>query len=207
MLTKRLRDRATLLASAVVVASALSACGSSSSTAADPAATDPSSPPTSPASAPHADPVKPADGPMLSAQGFSFHAPKGWADVTDRAETGVLLSAAQPTDEQPLVINVRRVVPGAQTTAGARARATVLLKTAGATHVRTRPDTTVAGFPTVHLVGRQDLHGAHYELDVYYVRASKAGWPLTFATNQYTTQERRSAMLDSVLQTCRFHSA
>jgi hypothetical protein len=201
----RLRDRATWVASAVIVASALSACGSSSSTAADPGAkTSPTSPTTS---SPSSDPVKPADGPMLTAHGFSFHAPRGWSDVTDRAETGVLLSAAQPTDEQPLIINVRRVSPGAQTASGARARATALLKAAEATHIRALPDTTVAGFPTAHLVGVQSLHGTHYELDVYYVRAANAGWPLTFATNQYTTRERRDAMLASVLRTCHWQNA
>ena len=144
---------------------------------------------------------------MLSAQGFSFHAPKGWADVTDRAETGVLLSAAQPTDEQPLVINVRRSVPGAQSSTGAQARAAALLEAAQATDVRTLPDTTVAGFPASHLVGKQDLHGVHYQLDVYYVRTPSAGWSLSFATNQFTTQERRAAMLASVLQTCHWQSA
>jgi hypothetical protein len=196
---------ATCLAGGVVVASALTACGSSSSTAADPAST---SGPTSPTSStPSGDPVKPAAGPMLSARGFSFHAPKGWADVTDRAETGVLLSAAQPTDEQPLIINVRRVTPGPHTTAAARARATALLKAAGATNIRSLSDVTVAGNPAVHVVGRQDLHGTHYQLDVYYVRTPSAGWPLSFATNQYTTPERRNAMLASVLQTCRWHDA
>jgi len=202
MLTKRLRDRAMWLASAVVVASALSACGSSS-TAADPGATEP----TSPASTPAAHTVKPAAGPMLSAQGFSFHAPKGWSDVTDRAETGVLLSAAHVGDEQPLVINVRRVSPGAQKAGDARARAAALLKTAGATGIRTLPDTTVAGFSTAHLVGQQDLHGAHYQLDVYYVRTPDAGWQLTFATDRFTTPERRAAMLASVLETCHWQNA
>jgi hypothetical protein len=204
MQNPRLRARAPWLACAVVVASALSACGSSNSTAADPSVTTPAS---SPAGSPTAAPVKPAAGPMLSAQGFSFHAPKGWADVTDRAETGVLLSAAQPTDEQPLVINVRRVAPGATSATGAKARATGLLQAAHATDVRSLPDTTVAGFPATHVVGKQNLHGVHYQLDVYYVRAPGAGWSLSFATNQFTTKERRNAMLASVLQTCHWQSA
>ena len=203
MLTLRLRDRAPWLAAAVVLASALSACGSSSSTATDQAAAGP----TASSSSPTAAPVKPADGPMLSAQGFSFHAPRGWADITDRAETGVLLSAGQPTDEQPLIINVRRVAPGAKTSPSAQTRATALLKTAQATGVRTLPDTTVAGFPATHVVGKQNLRGTHYQLDVYYVRTPNAGWSLTFATNQFTTPERRAAMLASVLETCRWQHA
>lgn len=203
MVTKRLRAGAGWLGSAVIVASALSACGSSTSTAADPAATDP----TTATSSPTADPVKPAGGPMLSAQGFSFHAPQGWADVTDRAETGVLLSAAHLTDEQPLVINVRRVSPGAQSKAGSQARASALLKAAGATKIQTLPDTEVAGFPASHLSGKQDLHGTHYQLDVYYVRTPTAGWSLSFATGKFTTPERRAAMLASVLQTCHWDKA
>jgi hypothetical protein len=207
MVTKRLRDRATRLAflviGAALVASALSACGSANGNDAAPTATDPAAPTTTPTT----DPVKPAAGPMLSAQGFSFHAPHGWADVTDRAETGVLLSAAHLTDEQPLMINVRRVSPGAQSKSASDARAAALLRSAGATGVRTLPSTKVAGFPASHLAGKQNVHGVHYQLDVYYVRTPKAGWSLSFATNQFTTPERRAAMLASVLQTCHWDGA
>jgi hypothetical protein len=203
MQTRRLRERAPWMATLVVLASALAACGSSSSTANDPTAAAPTTPTATPSAG---DSVKPAAGPMLHAQGFSFHAPQGWADVTDRAETGVLLSAAHLTDEQPLAINVRRVTPGAHSAAGARARAEALLRASGATGVRTLPDTTVGHFPAAHAVGKQDLHGTHTQLDVYYVRTPHAGWALTFATNQFTTQERRAAMLASVLRTCHWHS-
>jgi len=204
MQTRRLRQCAPWLATVVVLASALSACGSSSSSATDPTAAAPTT--SAPTSSPD-DRVKPADGPMLSAAGFSFHAPQGWADVTDRAETGVLLSAAHLTDEQPLAINVRRVTPGAHSAAGARARAEALLRAAGATGVRTLPDTTVGHFPAAHAVGKQDLRGTHFQLDVYYVRTPHAGWALTFATNQFTTPDRREAMLASVLRTCHWHAA
>jgi hypothetical protein len=183
----------------------LSACGSSASstTAADPSG------PTSPTSATSSpDPVvKPANGPMLRAQGFSFHAPRGWADVTDRAATGVLLSAAHAADEEPLMITVRHVTPGPTTAAGARSRAKRLLAKADATHIRVLADTTVAGHPAAHVVGVQDLRGTHYQLDVYYVRTSDAGWPLTFATDKYTTGDRRDAMLASVLKTCHWQQA
>ena len=204
MPSQRLRVRALWLAAAVVLASALSACGSSSSTATDPTAPDPTN---SAASHTGDDTVKPASGPMLSAHGFSFHAPHGWSDVTDRAETGVLLSAAHVTDEQPLVIDVRRVTPGARSQSGARARATALLKTASATGIRALPDTRVDGYPAAHVMGKQDLHGAHFQIDVYYVRTPHAGWPLTFATDEFTTKSRRSAMLASVLKTCHWDSA
>jgi hypothetical protein len=184
---------------------ALTACGSSGdTTASDPAATGPgSSSSTSPSYEPG---VKPASGPELKAQGFSFHAPQGWADVTDRAETGVLLSAAHAADEQPLAITVRRVTPGPQSADEARAKATELLQRAGATHIHAVGDTTVGGNPAVHVVGIQRLRGTHYQLDVYYVRTPDAGWPLMFATNQYTTGERRDAMLSSVLETCHWQT-
>jgi len=189
----------------VVLAFALSACGSDSDTASDPSAGQPTSS-SSATEAPDSS-VKPATGPVLKAQGFSFHAPKGWADVTDRAETGVLLSAAHAADEQPLAITVRRVTPGPQTAAGARARATAILKDAGATRIRALPDTTVGGNPAAHVIGVQSLRGTHYQLDVYYVRTPHAGWPLMFATDQYTTSDRREAMLTSVLETCHWQSA
>lgn len=190
------------------LAIALSACGSDNSeTAADSGST--SGPNVaSGSSTPSSDPsVKPADGPVLKAQGFSFHAPQGWADVTDRAATGVLLSAAHAADEQPLAITVRRVVPGPQSAAAARAKATALLKRAGATGVHPVDDTTVGGNPAAHVVGVQRLRGTHYQLDVYYVRTPTAGWPLMFATDQYTTSDRREAMLASVLETCHWQAA
>jgi hypothetical protein len=191
----------------VTTALALSACGSgdgaSDTTASDPAANGPAS--TTSAS-PDAG-VKPASGPVLKAQGFSFHAPQGWADVTDRAETGVLLSAAHAADEQPLAITVRRMTPGAHTAAGARTKATALLQKAGASHIRVVADTTVGGNPAAHVIGVQSLRGTHYQLDVYYVRTPKAGWPLMFATNQYTTHDRRDTMLASVLETCHWQTA
>ena len=199
--------RASGAALGLALALALSACGSGDS--ADKTASDPAADGGTPATtSPSADPgVKPASGPALTAQGFSFHAPKGWADVTDHAETGVLLSAGQAADEQPLAITVRRVSPGAKTAEAARANATALLKQAGATRIRTLPDTTVGGNPAAHVVGVQHLRGTHYQLDVFYVRTPHAGWPLMFATNQYTTAERRAAMLASVLQTCHWQKA
>jgi hypothetical protein len=146
--------------------------------------------------------VKPAAGPVLQAQGFSFNAPKGWADVTDRAATGVLLSAGHLADEQPLAITVRRVAPGAQSAAAARAEASALLRQAGAIRVRALADTTVSGHPAAHVVGIQHLRGTHYQLDVFYVRTGQAGWPLMFATDQYTAGDRRTAMVASVLASC-----
>jgi hypothetical protein len=196
--------RAPWAALGAAVALTLSACGSSSSTATDPSAAAPQSSGPTHASGSS---VRAASGPVLRAQGFSFHAPKGWADVTDHAETGVLLSAAHPADEEPLAITVRRVVPGAQTAAGAQARATALLQKAGATHIHALADTTVGGNPAAHVVGIQSVRGTHYQLDVFYVRTPHAGWPLMFSTDQYTTGDRRDAMLASVLATCHWQTA
>jgi hypothetical protein len=192
--------RAAWAALGLALAFALTACGSGDGTATadDPAAGAPTATSTT-----TPDPgVKPADGPVLEAKGFSFHAPQGWADVTDRAETGVLLSAAHPADEQPLAITVRRVAPGPKSAAAARARATALLQQAGAVRIRVLDDTTVGSHPAAHVVGVQRNHGTHYRLDVFYVRTAKAGWPLMFATDQYATPDRRNAMLASVLETC-----
>jgi hypothetical protein len=199
--------RASAAALGLTLALALSACGSGDS--ADNTATDPAADGGTPATtSPSSDPgVKPASGPALTAQGFSFRAPKGWADVTDRAETGVLLSAAHAADEQPLSITVRRVAPGPTSASAARSKATALLKQADATHIHAVADTTVGGNPAAHVVGVQNLRGTHYQLDVFYVRTPKVGWALMFATDQYTTGERRDAMLASVLETCHWQSA
>ena len=202
------RVRSSWAALGVTLALALSACGSDDS--AQTTADDPGAQGTAPTQSPTPTPdpgVKPADGPVLKAQGFSFHAPQGWADVTDRAETGVLLSAAHAADEQPLAITVRRVAPATKSAAAARAKATALLKQAGATRIHAVADATVGGNPAAHVVGVQRLRGTHYQLDVYYVRTPNAGWPLMFATDQYTTSDRRESMLASVLETCHWQSA
>jgi hypothetical protein len=204
--TRRLRS--SWAAFGVTLALALTACGSHDS--AQNTADDPAAEGTAPTASPTAttDPgVKPADGPVLKAQGFSFNAPQGWTDVTDRAATGVLLSAAHAADEQPIAITVRRVTPGPKSASAARARATALLKEAGATGIHAVADTTVGGNPAAHVLGVQRLRGTHYQLDVYYVRTPNAGWPLMFATDLYTTGDRRDAMLASVLETCHWQSA
>jgi hypothetical protein len=189
----------------LAISVSVSGCGSASSTATEPTSSGPGS--SSTTSSPPPERARPATGPVLSAQGFSFHAPKGWTDVTDRSATGVLLSAAHPADEQPLAITVRHLTPGARTAAAARARATAILQAAGAARIHVLGDTRVAGNPAAHVVGVQNLRGTHYQLDVFYVRTSGAAWPLLFATNQYTTDERRDAMLASVLETCHWQKA
>jgi hypothetical protein len=199
------RSRAGWATIGVVLLLALSACGSASSTAAEPTSSGPV--PSSATTSAPAEEIKPATGPVLSARGFSFHAPKGWADVTDRSATGVLLSAAHAADEQPLAITVRRVTPGPKTAAGARRRAFAILERAGATRIHVLADTMVTGNPAAHVVGVQNLRRTHYQLDVFYIRTPTAGWPLMFATNRYATDERRDAMLASVLETCHWQKA
>jgi hypothetical protein len=201
------RVRASSAAFGVVLALGLSACGSAAGHDAEAtdSGPDPTSATTSPS--PPANDVKPASGPVLSARGFSFNAPHGWADVTDHAETGVLLSAAHAADDQPLAITVRRVSPGPKSAGAAQTNAMALLKQAGATRIRVLADRTIGGNPAAHVVGIQNLRGTHYQLDVFYVRTPHAGWPMMFATDQYATGERRAAMLASVLQTCHWHKA
>jgi hypothetical protein len=188
-----------------VAALTLAACGTSTnSTTADDSSSHTVHHPSSKSPSSH---VVPAGGPMLHAQGFSFHAPKGWADVSDQARAGVLLYAAEATDEEPLMITVRHVTPGAQTVAAAQRAAKQLLVKAGASRIHTKPSITVGGHPTAHVVGDQSLHATHYQLDAYYVITGRSGWVLTFATDQYATSSHRDAMLASVLATCHWVSA
>jgi hypothetical protein len=196
--------RARLAGLVLLAAVALSACGSSSSTT----ATDPgASVPTSSSPTPRGPGVSPADGPVLSADGFSFHAPRGWADVTDEAQAGILLYAANPTDENPLMITVRHRAKAPGSVAAAAKAATRLLAAAGGTNIATRPATSVGGHPAAHVAATQAKPGRHYQLDAYYVLTGQDGWVITFATNQYTTPSRRDAMLASVLATCHWQSA
>ena len=200
------RRRAPWATLGAALALALSACGSATSSATDNPALGPG-PSKATTDRAGGGNVKPASGPVLKAEGFSFHAPKGWADVTDHATSGVLLSAAHLADEEPLAITVSRVTPGAKTASAARSKAKALLGQADATKIRVLADTTIAGNPAAHVVGVQNLRGTHYQLDVFYVRTPHAAWPLVFATNRYTTRDRRDSMLASVLKTCHWQEA
>jgi hypothetical protein len=143
---------------------------------------------------------------VLSAGGFSFRAPKGWADVTDQARGGVLLYAANPTDENPLMITVRHRAEAPTSLAAAAKAAVGMLGAAGGTHIEVRRAAAVGGHRTAHVVATQAKPGSHYQLDAYYVLTGQDGWVIMFATNQYTTPSRRDAMLASVLATCRWRS-
>jgi hypothetical protein len=198
--------RAPLAGLAALAALSVAACGSSSSTtAAGTHAGSPSSP-TSPSSAPRSPGVRPASGPVLSAGGFSFHAPKGWANVSDQAHGGVLLYAADPTDENPLMITVRHRAHAPSTVAGAARAAARMLAAAGGSHIEVRAKATVGGNRAAHVLATQAKPGRHYQLDAYYVLTGRDGWVIMFATNQYTTPSRRQAMLASVLATCHWRS-
>jgi hypothetical protein len=196
--------RARLAGLAALAAFALSACGAQTSTDAGPPSPtngDPVMPSTTTST--H---TVPADGPMLSAQGFSFRAPRGWADNSDAAHAGVLLSAANPTDDNPLMITVRHRANAPGTVVAAAKAAGRLLAAAGGTNIRTLPATTVGGNRTAHVVATQVKPGSHYQLDAYYVLTGTDGWVITFATDQYTTASRRNPMLLSVLETCRWNT-
>jgi hypothetical protein len=144
---------------------------------------------------------------VLSANGFSCHAPKGWADVTDQAQAGVLLFAADPTDENPLMITVRHRANAPDTVTAAAQAAARMLAASGGSNVKTHPAVTVSGNRAAHVSAWQAKPGTHYQLDAYYVLTGKDGWVIMFATDQYTTPSRRDAMLASVLATCRWASA
>ena len=204
MAAHRGATRAPLAGLTALAALALSACGSSASTTAtDTHESSPSAPSSS--TAPPA--VRPASGPVLSARGFSFHAPKGWADVTDQARNGVLLYAADPTDENPLMITVRHRAHAPSSVAGAARAAARMLAAAGGTRIGIRPPVPVGGNHAAHVLATQAKPGTHYQLDAYYVLTGRDGWLITFATNQYTTTARRQAMLASVLATCHWRSS
>lgn len=202
---QRPATRARLAGLTAVAALTLSACGSSSSTT----ATDPGSSgtPSAPTSATQSPDVTPASGPMLSAAGFSFRAPQGWADVTDQAQAGVVLYAANPTDENPLMITVRHPAHAPGSVAAAAKAAVRMLVAAGGTKITTRPATTIGGNQAAHVVATQAKPGSHYQLDTYYVLTGKDAWVIMFATNHYTTPARRDPMLASVLATCHWASA
>jgi hypothetical protein len=199
MAAHRGATRATLAGLTALAALVLSACGASSSTTAAGTHGPSPSPPSSSVRSPD---VRPASGPVLSAGGFSFHAPKGWADVSDQAHNGVLLYAADPTDENPLMITVRHRAHAPSTVPGAARAAARMLAAAGGSHIEVRPTAAVGGNHAAHVLATQAKPGRRYQLDAYYVLTGPDGWLIIFATNQYTTASRRQAMLASVLATC-----
>src|SRR5687768_5646847 len=97
------------IAAALTVA--LVGCGSATDGDAEGQDDTPSSQtPTSPIKTPPSPEVKPASGASLSARGLSLNLPKGWADITEDAPAGVLLSGVDVgADENPAMLIVSRV--------------------------------------------------------------------------------------------------
>ncbi|MEZ5096679.1 MAG: hypothetical protein R2731_11530 [Nocardioides sp.] len=100
---------------------------------------------------------KPAAGPELSARGFTFRVPKGWADVTADAPAGVLASGVNLTeDDVPDMVVVRAVTAKASFDALAKA-ASADLAAHGARRI-SQPEPAAAAAPGL---ARQRAHRRH----------------------------------------------
>jgi len=146
--------------------------------------------------------VKPASGTRLAARGLSVTLPRGWADITEDAPAGVLLSGVDVgADENPAMLIVRRLATGPAAAGAAEAAGVTTLEDDGARRVRPLDRLEVAGLATTHVRGVRAGGGVHVMLDQFTLLSDTGTWVLTFSTNQWQVDKDRQRMIDSVLAT------
>lgn len=189
------------IAAALTVA--LVGCGSATDGDAEAQDDTPSSQtPTSPGKTPKTSEIKPASGASLSAHGLSLNLPKGWADITEDAPEGILLSGVDVgADENPAMLIVSRLPKGPSGAGAAETSGAALLEDDGARRVRPLDRLEVAGVAATHLRGVRAGGGVHVMLDQFTLLSGSEAWVLTFSTNQWQVDKDRQRMIDSVLAT------
>lgn len=169
---------------------------------AEPSAPEESVEPTAPAE--ESEPaVKPASGKRLSAAGVSVSVPRGWADVTESTDRGLVIAAANlGDDETPSQLTVRRLPVG--DSARVAAMAVRELESTGHRKVAAAAPVQVDGVAATHTSAVLRTPGAPTNVQRYDVMTPDAHWVVTFSLNQYQVPEDRQRTIDSILATLDF---
>ncbi len=199
----------TALATAATIA-LLAGCGSE--TAADPgdaASTSPTASesatdePTDEESAteePSEQPETVALGATVTLDGMTMRLPKGWADVTDQAETGALFTGAKTgADELPDMLTVSIFDHVATSTDDAAEHAEGALTSTGEKNVRRLDDVEIDGAMASHVQAHGGDAASPTRIDRFDVVEGERAWVVTFQVNRYLPGERREALVEAVL--------
>jgi len=151
-------------------------------------------------SEPTEEPETVALGQQVSLDGMTMRLPKGWADVTDQAETGALFTgAATGADELPDMVMVSLFDHVATTTDDAAEHAQGALEGTGEKNIRRLDDVQIDGAEASHVQAHGGDAASPTVIDRYDVVAGEQAWVVTFQVNRYLQPARRQALMDAVL--------
>lgn len=212
----------TLRASALVVAAVLllAGCSTAIPTTTDPTPTatggsvepsqsaTPSAEPTPTEQAPAESDVTPASGPLVSGDGFTFHAPEGWsqASSTDAATYGVHVLVMGPptrpnfTDNLNVVPSPMGMVPLDLIESATLAE----LEAFGAEDVVIHDRVTLGGNVFTHVTAGMDVQGLKYMTEQFAVNSPDQTYITSFSFDPSVPQSERVALAHSVLSTWSF---
>ena len=199
------------LATATTIA-LLGGCGSdtaddpgdaaSTSPTASESATDEPTDEESATAEPSEQPETVALGAKVTLDGMQLRLPKGWADVTDQAETGALFSgAAKGADELPDMMTVSIFDHVATSTDDAAAHAEGALTSTGEKNVQRLDDVEIDGAMASHVQAHGGDPASPTRIDRFDVVGGERAWVVTFQVSRYLPADRRVALVEAVLGT------
>jgi hypothetical protein len=163
---------------------------------------------TEPTAAPPWQHAKPADGRTFRGQGFSFRAPKGWTDETEKAQQLnqlVDLAAAAAPDRSGFATNVNVVVSDAgvedpsddqlrQISAAIKSRLSTLVP-----ELTVNPLTQLDGRPTLDHEGPATKQGMPYYIHQYVAFDAGNAYTVTFSFSRESKPAQRQQVIDQIL--------
>lgn len=180
-------SRLGVAASASAVVLLIAGCGSST----------PHSAPTSKSTA------TPAAGPQLSADGFTYRAPKGWKEGKPPV-AGIVSLAGDPADKDGFVDNVNVILVDPTPTKdidelekGALAE----LKGLKSKSPKIRSRFDIDGSPAIHITSGQSRNGIDYLTDQYAVIHDGKAYTITFSFSADVPIPTQESLSQSVMST------
>lgn len=192
-MTRSLRTRALLASVSTLLV--LGACGGSDDDTSSAKETTSAATPS----------VEPATGDEVEADGFSFTAPEGWVDVTDKIPgytPAAAYSAPNATDGFSANVNVLQEPNAAGVSMDEVVeQGTQQLEAAGFTEVEAEDTIEVDGAETAVLTAQGAQNGVQYRTRQYFALADDAAWVITFSFPANSDEADRTKLAESVMTT------
>ncbi|MEO6942604.1 MAG: hypothetical protein ABI238_01715 [Terrimesophilobacter sp.] len=148
--------------------------------------------------------VAPAAGKTVTGNGYTFVAPKGWAEPENSATpTGVDTFVANLTDTDGFAdnLNVLLSPAGQVTPEQVESQGVAELQDAGATEVLAGDRVTVAGSESAHLSAGVTSGDSTYQIEQFYLSSGGQTYVVTFSFSSTVSKADRDAVTSSVLAT------
>jgi hypothetical protein len=150
----------------------------------------------------------PATGDVITSDGFSFNAPKGWSDAKESFPAAVAV-AADRGDTDGFADNVNVIAD--PTVVGAdveklETSAENVLNRAGAKDVKVEDPLTIDGEEAARISAVQELNGTRYPTEQFAVDHDGKGYVVTFSFSDTVSEDDRDKLAESVLATWKWSS-